>query len=309
LQAFLSALAAAAGRLPAHPTLADLRRVGMEARLPWNSGGPRDAERHDILVRADGLDVPVRSYRPQGARADAALFYLHGGGWSLLNLDTHDRLLREYAAACGLVVVGIDYPLSPEVRFPRSLDVTTEVVGAVCARGIAGILEPLESYAIGGDSSGANIAVAVALQRMSRAGAAPGALILNYGVYDADLTRPSYAAFGQAPYQLTTGKLDTFWSNYCETPEDRLSPLASPVHARLEGLCPCHLVIAGQDILRDENLAFADALRAAGVQVSIDFHGDAPHAFLEAFAFSATPLRTIARTAAWLTATLGPAPT
>jgi acetyl esterase len=281
-----------------------MRRIGMEVRLPWNLGGPRDAERHDILIQSDGLDVPVRSYRPAGARGDAALFYLHGGGWSLLNLDTHDRLLREYAAACGLVVVGIDYPLAPEVRFPRSLDATSQVVKNVRMRGIEGVLEPLETYVIGGDSSGANVAVAVALQQVANGQAAPAAMILNYGVYDADLTRLSYAAFGHAPYQLTTSKLDAFWSNYCENIEDRGSPLASPLRARLDGLCPCHLVIAGQDILRDENIAFAEALRAAGVSVSIDFHDDAPHAFLEAFAFSDTPLRTIRKTAAWLRATL-----
>jgi acetyl esterase len=305
LERFLAALGAAADCLPARPGLEDLRRIAAEVRLPWNSGGPHDAQRHDARVAAEGLEVALRVYRPPGADDRAVLFYLHGGGWSLLNLDTHDRLLREYAAACGVVVVGIDYPLAPEVRFPKSLDVTTDVVRRLCAAGLDGVLPPPARYAIGGDSSGANVAVAVALRQVAAGLEPPAALILNYGVYDCDLSRPSYTAFGRPPYQLTTAKLDGFWSNYCDGPEDRANPEASPLRARLAGLCPCHLVIAGQDILRDENLAFAAALREAGVDVSTDLLGDAPHAFLEAFAFSPTPGRTIARTAEWLRPRLG----
>jgi acetyl esterase len=305
LRRFLDALGAAADCLPAQPRLADLRQIAVEARLPWNRGGPWNAERHDARVTAGGLDVALRLYRPPGADGRAAFLYFHGGGWCLLNLDTHDRLLREYAAACGVVVVGIDYPLAPEVRFPRSLEVTTGVVRHLSEKGIDGVLTAPERYALGGDSSGANIAVAVALRQRAEGHAPPAALVLNYGVYDCDLSRASYTAFGQAPYQLTPAKIDGFWSHYCASPSDRAAPLASPLRAGLTGLPPCHLVIAGQDILKDENLAFAEALREAGVEVSVDMHGDAPHAFMEAFEFSDTPRRTVGTTAGWLRPKLG----
>lgn len=297
---FLAALGTVADHLPAQPSLADIRRMAVQVRLPWNEGGPQDPERRDTRIEAAGIDIVLRSYTPPGAMDSAVFFYLHGGGWSLLNLDTHDRLLREYAAATGVTVVGIDYPLAPETRFPAVIDATATAIRRVSEAGIHGVMKPPARHAIGGDSSGANIAVAVALEHRNRRIALPDALILNYGVYDCDPTRPSYAAFGEAPYQLTPGKMEGFWSNYCARAQDRSAPLASPLRADLDGLCPCYLVVAGQDILRDENLAFAEALRTAGVATQVDIVADAPHAFLEAFQFSDIPAETIRRTAAWL---------
>jgi acetyl esterase len=199
-------------------------------------------------------------------------------------------------------VVGVDYPLAPETPFPTGLEETREAIALCVTEGIADVLPPARRHVLSGDSSGANLAVAIALGERDAGGPVPAAMILNYGVYDCDFARASYAAYGREPYQLTTAKMETFWSHYCADPADRANALASPLRADLAGLCPCQMVIAGHDILRDENLAFARALDAAGVPVDVDFHSDAPHAFLEAFAFSEEPMATIRRSGDWLRA-------
>jgi acetyl esterase len=91
-----------------------------------------------------------------------------------------------------------------------------------------------------------------------------------------------------------------FWSNYCTSDADRTHPLAAPLHADLRGLPPTHLVVAGQDVLRDENLAMAVRLAEAGNAVSLDHYPEAPHGFLEALALAPIGTKAIARAAAWL---------
>src|SRR5205807_9212200 len=70
-----------------------------EFQVPWQHGSVR-----------------IRAYDPTGAGRKPALLYLHGGGWTIFSIDTHDRIMREYAARARMVVIGVDYSLSPEVR-------------------------------------------------------------------------------------------------------------------------------------------------------------------------------------------------
>ena len=220
--------------------------------------------------------------------------YMHGGGWVLLDLDTHDRLMRELAEAGGCDVVGLDYPLAPEARFPRAI--------AACAAAVEVLphaLPGLGSLVLGGDSAGANVAVGVALMLRDR-GSTPDGLLLAYGVYDCELARSSYIAYGERPYQLTAAKMEGFWRHY--GPPHREHPLASPLRADLHGLPSTHMVIAGQDALSDENEAFADRLGAAGTALSVDRHADMPHGFLEGVSFIPAAREAVALAGGWLQA-------
>src|SRR4029077_13102470 len=91
--------------------------------------------------------VRVRTY----GCGNKALIYLHGGGWALFSLDTHDRVMREYASRAGVMVIGVDYALSPEAKYPVALDQGVAVVRLFAGRGLV--------LAIGGDSAGANLAI------------------------------------------------------------------------------------------------------------------------------------------------------
>jgi acetyl esterase len=256
---------------------------------------------HEIVERAIGGEagaVRARIYFPTDSRPAPALIYFHGGGWTLLGIGTHDRIMREYAVRSGWAVVGVEFPSAPETPFPGALDTCLAAIAALAAD--PGSYGLARRFALAGDSSGANLALAAAIALRDAGRATVSALVLNYGVYDHDLTRRSYLAYGKPPLTLSAERMAWFWDNYCPGLKDRQHPLASPLHADLTGLPPVRLVTAGQDVLRDENLAMAVRLAEAGNAVSLDHYPHAPHAFLEAIALSTMAARAIGGAAGWL---------
>jgi len=228
--------------------------------------------------------------------------YLHGGGWVMHNLDSHDRLMRTYALKSGFSVLGLDYPLAPEIQFPQNLYACVDAVECVIENAQEIGVQP-DRIVLGGDSSGANLALSVALRRQEMGLAPLTGLLLTYGVFDSDLARPSYGRFGMAPHMLTEEKIAFFWAQYCRQATDRTNPLAAPFRADISALAslpPVHLSIAGQDVLLDENLAMADRLRAAGVDVSQCVYENAVRGFVEAVDCSPVADQAVADAATWL---------
>jgi acetyl esterase len=255
----------------------------------------------EVMERTIGTatgDVRARICFPTDRRPLPALVYFHGGGWTLLDIDTHDRIMREYAARLGWAVVGIEFPHAPETPFPGALHTCLDAIAALDAA--AGSYGLQRRFALSGDSSGANLALATAIALRDACRATVSALVLHYGVYDCDLTRRSYRTYGKPPLTLSADRMAWFWDNYCPDPKDRRNPLAAPLHADLAGLPPVRLVIAGQDVLRDENLAMVVRLAEAGNALSLDYHPHAPHAFLEALALSPMAAGAIRGAAGWL---------
>jgi acetyl esterase len=303
IERFANALIAA-GQGLADPTalpLAEVRRQAAAIRRPLNEGGPAMASRLDYRLATARGSLPVRILRPSPASSLPVLVYLHGGGWTFLDLDTHDRLMRELAAASGWAVIGVDYPLAPEAPFPLAIEHAAALVRLLRQEGASLGLDP-GRIALAGDSAGANLALATALA-LREAGDDPGeALLLAYGVYDSDLERPSYRRFGDGAYPLTAARMAWFWSNYVPDPAMRRHPLAAPCHADLAGLPPTRLLIADADVLCDENLELAERLRAAGNRCTATVHLGTTHAFLEATRSAAVARRAVADAGAWLRA-------
>lgn len=281
--------------------IAHARAVAEEVRAPWRAGGPEMASREELRVGPS--EVRIRILRPSDAVMLPVLVYIHGGGWTSFSLDTHDRVMREYAARSGCAVVGVDYSLSPEERFPVALDEIGEVLGWLQSEGAAHGLDA-EWFAIGGDSAGANLSLASMLR--AREGGAPMAkgILLNYGAFDEEV-RESHGRYGGEGYMLTPQEMDWFWRNY--RGEDRSpDPLARPLHADLAGLPPVFLCIAECDILADENREMARRLAAAGVDVTAEVYQGATHSFLEAVSISPLADRALADGAGWLREVLSP---
>jgi acetyl esterase len=298
LDAFLAALTAGAYSAPDGVVdLEDMRAAADRTRMAFNIGGPKNLATRDLTAETRWGPVPIRIHWPATGARPGTLVFLHGGGWTLFGLDSHDRLMRTLAAESGWTVAGVDYPRAPETPFPGPLDACWAVLEWVRNSGLQHGLKP--PIVVGGDSAGANLALSTALVRPHARTLADG-LLLFYGVYDCDNSRNSYTRFGDQRFPLTAERMEWFWRNYCPDPRERHNPLASPLRANLEGLPPCYLVIAGQDILADENKSLAQKLRASQVSVTVAWYPGAIHAFAEALAFSAVSRRAVADAATWL---------
>lgn len=307
---FLEALTAEWAKHPPLSTLSfpEARRVADVVRRRWTEGGPKMAETREHVAETVEGPLRVRVYRPQGV-ADGplpALVYMHGGGFVLFSLDTHDRLMREYAAAGGFVVLAVDYPLSPEARYPAALDRITafmlwlsesgETLGIDAAR-----------LAIGGDSAGANLALATCLRLRQRGRLGPvQAVLANYGAFSTDNSDAAEAEFGGPGSVLDRAEMQWFWGHYLASPEQAADPFACPLRADLRGLPPTFLVIPELDLLTEQSLAMRDRLAEAGVATEARIYRGATHSFLEAMSVSALAREAIADGAAfvrrWLSA-------
>jgi acetyl esterase len=287
---FAQQLAADWRRHPPLDTLpvAEARIVAERVRARWAAGGPAMAETHDLTIATGAGPLRVRIHRPTGAdRPAPGLVYLHGGGFVLFSIDTHDRLMREYAAGGGFAVIGVDYPLSPEARFPVALDAITALMLWLAEHGRAIGIDGAR-LAIGGDSAGANLAFACCL-RLRDAGRPTliRAILTNYAALSGTVSDAAEAAHGGPGALLDRAEMRYFFDAYLGDPALATDPLACPIHADVTGLPPTILVIPECDVLTEQSIAMRDRLIAAGVAVEAKIYAGATHSFLEAMSISA----------------------
>jgi acetyl esterase len=288
-------------RLP----LPEVRRVLEQVRARWVEGGPQMAETMELQVPARDGTVGVRIHKPATGRLRPVLVYLHGGGWTFFSLDTHDRLMREYAARAGINVLGVDYALSPEAKFPVALEQVVDVLRWIDAQGREfGISS--RRVAVGGDSAGANLAVAASLQmRDSGRPDLIRAMVLNYGAFEANRPEGTGRHYGGPGYMLGYEEMQAYWRNYVRSPADLELPLVCPLRANLFGLPPALLVLPECDVLAEQGHAMATKLRHAEVPVTTRVYEGASHSFLEAVSIAAISRRALSETADWLSGILG----
>jgi acetyl esterase len=275
------------------------RRINDGPQVPLSEGGPVMAESRDLLLPIRGRRMQVRFHRPSNDPNLPVLIYMHGGGWVWGSIDTHDRLMRSYAAASGCAVLGPDYALSPEAVFPQAIEECHAVLRHVATRGAELGLDP-SRIILGGDSAGANLASGLALLNAEQPQPIPLAgLLLNYGVFDHRLDTGSYQEFADG-YGLTLAKMRFYWDAYCPDLVARASPVASPMRGNLGVLPPTLLHIAELDVLCAENLAFAEKLRAAGVPLETELFRGTVHGFLRALGRVGAADRAVELAGAWL---------
>jgi acetyl esterase len=277
----------------------EARRWAEDARARWRQGGPAMLETRELCVPTRHGPVRARIYRP-GHGNLPALVYLHGGGWTLFSIDTHDRVMREYAARAGCCVVGVDYALSPEHKFPVPLEQVVDVVGWLAGEGRALGIDAAR-IAIGGDSAGANLSVATSLVRRDN-GAGPPlcGMLLNYGAFVTQSSAEACRRYGGPQYMLSCEEMDEYWQNYLRDERDALDPLACPLLASLAGLPPAFLVIAECDILAEQSINMARRLLGAGVPAESAVYAGASHSFLEAMSIAAVSNKALDDASRWL---------
>src|SRR5277367_2477355 len=215
-----------------NPTPAETRRVAELVREPWRQGGPAMFSTKETLVPTRHGMTRIRAYYPHREPAPA-LVYMHGGGWTIFSLDTHDRLMREYAARAGVVVIGVEYALSPEARFPVAHEQCVDVTRWVYDHGGEFGIDPAR-IAVGGDSAGGNLAIGSCLAlRDSGSGDLVKALVLNYPSFGGDYTDEYHERFGGPGYMLGSHEVGRFLEQYLSRPEDRNDPRLRILDAEL----------------------------------------------------------------------------
>lgn len=255
---------AAGGALPlvrgtGQETRSHYRSLAMARRGAGYSPEPV-AEVEDHLVDSPPGPVPVRVYTPVVDRG-RVVTYLHGGGWVVGDLDTHDPVCRRLANSVGATVVAVDYRLAPEHPHPAPLD------DAMAALAWTADRYPGRPHAVAGDSAGASLAAGAALRARDEDGPTLAAQLLVYPATDPGMGMPSIRANGDG-FFLTEADMAWFYDQYLPAPAGRADPVVDLLRApELAGLPPAVVATAEFDPLRDEGDAYAERLRSAGVTV------------------------------------------
>ena len=275
----LMELVRAAGR-PAFETLS-----AEQARRAYGAGRaalqltPADvAERRDVIIDGPGGPLALRLYCGERA-GEGALLYLHGGGWVVGDLDSHDGVCRRLANLAGCWVAAVDYRLAPEHRFPAAVDDAAAALRWLVAQAAALGFDTAR-IAVGGDSAGGNLAAVLAL--MGRDGTAPPASfqMLLYPATDLAMATASYARVTR-DVPLTAAAMRWFIDHYAPEARQRADWRASPLRAAsLAGLPPAFVLTVGHDPLADEGRAYAARLEADGVRVASMHLADQVHGML-----------------------------
>ncbi|MGJ5176281.1 alpha/beta hydrolase [Bradyrhizobium oligotrophicum] len=291
-----------------HPDIAallDMIQLGTEsgARIPFPQLTPAQAradfeassplldvdppplahERHLALPMRDGTQIAARLYAertPHCAEPLPVLLYMHGGGFVVGSLDSHQPLCRGLAVDSGAAVLSIAYRLAPEHRFPTAFEDCVDALAWIGREGPAAGLDP-QRIAIGGDSAGGTLAAALAIAaRDDRSLPQPLLQVLAYPGLSPQQVSESYAKYGSG-FLLERETVDWFFKHYLREDADRqdwrFAPLAAP---DLAGVAPALMLLPEFDPLVAEGRDYAARLRAAGVAVDLKIYPGMIHEFL-----------------------------
>lgn len=271
-----------AGR-PAYETLTppEVRAYYLQGRVATNPEPPELARVAPLSIPAPHGAIPARIYVPKEPRLRdglaPALVFLHGGGWVIGDLDSHDVVCRQLAASGALIVISVDYRLAPEHKFPAAADDAITATKWIAANARELGLDAAR-LSIGGDSAGGNLAAVAALAARDAGGPALAGQVLIYPAVDFAMTHGSHSE-PETSVLLTHSVIRWFCNHYLNGAADIHDWRASPARVQsLAGLPPAYVLTAGADPLRDEGDEYAARLKQAGVPVTYkhfpgQFHG------------------------------------
>lgn len=280
-----------------HPSLSSVstdeaRKIAEAVREPFRQGGPEMADIRELSIPTRHGAMRARLYIPGLDDEAPLLIYLHGGGFTLFSIDTHDRLMREYAAAANVKVLGLDYYLSPEYKYPVAID---QVEDTLTWLKTADIGIALDRVAIGGDSAGGNISMAVVIRLREKGEAAfLKGVLFNYAGFSTECSDEAEALHGGSGSVMDRDEINYYYSNYTRSTEDLISPEIYSLKADVRDLPPTFFVIPDRDIIADNSYAMVAKLQDTGAKPDYKIYKGATHSFLEAMSMSSLAREAIA---------------
>src|SRR6266568_8179306 len=193
---------------------------------------PLQRER-DLSLPGPHGQVPCRLYLPDDVERPPLLVFAHGGGFMQGSIPSWNHLMRDLVRQSGVAALSVDYQLSPEVKFPVAFDEMVAMTRLAVREGAGFGVDPTR-LAVGGDSAGANLALAAALALRDAGERALKFELLIYGVYSTDSESPSWRRFGQGA-GLNQANMRWIWETYLESPEQQKDWRAAPIVADLTG--------------------------------------------------------------------------
>jgi acetyl esterase len=203
---------------------------------------------------------------------------MHGGGFMQGSLNSWNHFLRDLVRQSGVAVMSVDYRLSPEYKFPVAFDETVAMVRLMSKSGADQGIDP-RRLAVGGDSAGANLALAATLALRDAGEALLSFQLLIYGVYSAAVESPSWQRFGRGA-GLSQTQFRWILETYLENPQQAGDWRVAPLLAELKGLPPAHLIVGSLDPLLDDSNNLHAKLKQAGVPANLTIYQGINHGFI-----------------------------
>ncbi|MES2682607.1 MAG: alpha/beta hydrolase [Pseudomonadota bacterium] len=256
-------------------------------KFQWRGKIRRDLSVVDESMPVDGGRIGLRIYTPRGTGPFPVLHFFHGGGWVGCDLDSHDPLCRQLCVESGRLVVAFDYRLAPEHPFPIPVQDCLQSLDWM-RRNVRRLGGDPENIVLCGDSAGGNLAAVAAQQaRVIHPGMIKGQVLI-YPVTDHCETAQweSYRSCGSARHALSHPKLIELWALYLRNSPlwvagSKAHDLATPLHvADLSALPPAMVLVAENDLLRDEGVAYAERMQQAGTSVQLRHYPAQQHGFV-----------------------------
>ena len=269
---------ASAPRTQDRLSVPEVRQRYIDERRFWNEDAPSVANVVSRTIDGPYGKIPLRLHYPTERLVHDVLIYMHGGGWVVGNLDTHSKIMRLLALKSDAVVVGVDYRLSPEHKFPVAFDETLAVAHWLAECGADNGLRPT-GIALGGDSAGANLATAAAVSLRSSHPELVRALLLYYGVFGLD-DSVSHRLNGGGEFGLSRTDMAFYLDAYLRSPADKRDPRFNVLDADLSGLPSTFVAAAQLDPLYDDSVALHARLERADVPVKMIRYDGVVHGFL-----------------------------